>query len=107
VLDRDQTFATKCNQQMVGLETVTDPEEIADLRQMIERHQQTTGSARAAEVLSNWDAALPRFVKVMPTDYKRVLQAIQEALRSGLSGDEALTAAFEANVKDVARIGGS
>jgi glutamate synthase (ferredoxin) len=107
VLDRDQTFATKCNQQMVGLETVTDPEEIADLRQMIERHQQTTGSTRAAEVLKDWDATLPRFVKVMPTDYKRVLQAIQEALRSGLSGDEALTAAFEANVKDVARIGGS
>jgi glutamate synthase (ferredoxin) len=107
VLDRDQTFATKCNQQMVGLEGVTDPEEIADLRQMIERHQQTTGSNRAAEVLKDWDATLPRFVKVMPTDYKRVLQAIQEALRSGLSGDEALTAAFEANVKDVARIGGS
>jgi glutamate synthase (ferredoxin) len=107
VLDRDQTFASKCNQQMVGLETVTDPEEIADLRQMIQRHQETTGSTRAAEVLNNWDATLPRFVKVMPTDYKRVLQAIQEALRSGLSGDEALTAAFEANVKDVARIGGS
>jgi glutamate synthase (ferredoxin) len=107
VLDQGQTFAAKCNQQMVGLETVTDPEEIADLRQMIERHQQTTGSARAAEVLQDWDATLPRFVKVMPTDYKRVLQAIQEALRSGLSGDEALTAAFEANVKDVARIGGS
>jgi glutamate synthase (ferredoxin) len=42
----------------------------------------------------------------MPRDYKRVLQAIKEALASGLSGDEALTAAFEANAKDVARIGG-
>jgi glutamate synthase (ferredoxin) len=43
----------------------------------------------------------------MPKDYKRVLQAIQFALQSGLSGDEALAAAFEANAKDVARIGGS
>jgi glutamate synthase (ferredoxin) len=50
---------------------------------------------------------LPKFVKVMPKDYKRVLQAIKEALEDGLSGDDALNAAFEANSRDVARIGGS
>jgi glutamate synthase (ferredoxin) len=49
---------------------------------------------------------VPKFVKVMPKDYKRVLQAIKKAQQDGLSGDEALTAAFEANAKDVARIGG-
>ena len=49
---------------------------------------------------------MPRFVKVMPRDYKRVLQHIQTALASGLTGDEALTAAFEENARDVARIGG-
>ena len=48
-----------------------------------------------------------KFVKVMPRDYKRVLQAIQNALASGLSGDDALDAAFEENSRDVARIGGS
>ncbi len=50
---------------------------------------------------------VPVFVKVMPRDYKRVLQAIERAIASGLSGDDALTAAFEENARDVARIGGS
>jgi glutamate synthase (ferredoxin) len=49
---------------------------------------------------------VPKFVKVMPRDYKRVLQAIQNALASGLSGDDALSA-FEENSRDAARIGGS
>jgi glutamate synthase (ferredoxin) len=50
---------------------------------------------------------VPIFVKVMPTDYKRVLQAIEGAIAAGLSGDEALSAAFEENARDMARIGGS
>ena len=49
---------------------------------------------------------VPQFFKVMPRDYKRVLQAIKNAVDAGLSGDEALNAAFEANARDVARIGG-
>ena len=43
----------------------------------------------------------------MPRDYKRVLQAIEQAIADGLSGDDALNAAFEANARDAARIGGS
>jgi glutamate synthase (ferredoxin) len=46
-------------------------------------------------------------VKVLPKDYKRVLEAIKKAIADGLSGDEALEAAFEENARDVARIGGS
>ena len=49
---------------------------------------------------------VPKFVKVMPKDYKRVLQALAKAQADGLSGDEALDAAFEANARDVARVGG-
>jgi len=45
-------------------------------------------------------------VKVMPKDYKRVLQAIKKAQQDGLTGDDALIAAFEANSRDVARVGG-
>jgi glutamate synthase (ferredoxin) len=106
ILDETGDFATRCNTQMVGLEALEDPEEINELYQMIDRHAQYTHSQKAVKVLANWDEMLPKFVKVMPRDYKRVLQAIKEALASGLSGDEALTAAFEANAKDVARIGG-
>ena len=58
-------------------------------------------------MLALWEEMAPMFVKVMPKDYKRVLQAIRKAEDEGLSGDEALNAAFEANARDVARIGGS
>ena len=57
-------------------------------------------------MLALWDDMVPKFVKVMPKDYKRVLQAIRKAEDEGLSGDEALNAAFEANARDIARIGG-
>ena len=107
VLDETGDFPTRCNQQMVGLEAIEDPEEIADLRQLIQKQADYTGSTKAIQVLDQWDAMLPKFIKVMPKDYKRVLQAIQNALASGLSGDDALTAAFEENARDVARIGGS
>ena len=73
----------------------------------IEKHAQYTKSQKAIEVLANWDRMVPKFVKVMLRDYKRVLQAIQNALASGLSGDDALDAAFEENSRDVARIMGS
>jgi glutamate synthase (ferredoxin) len=69
--------------------------------------QEGSKSQKAISVLANWNEMIPKFVKVMLCDYKRVLQAIQNALASGLSGDDALNAAFEENFRDVARIGGS
>ncbi|WP_448562548.1 glutamate synthase large subunit [Trichothermofontia sp.] len=107
VLDEAGDFATRCNTQMADLERLTDPDEMAEIRERIQRHVDYTGSKKGTLVLANWEAIVPKFVKVMPRDYKRVLQAIKEALASGLSGDEALAAAFEANARDVARIGGS
>ncbi|ELP53566.1 ferredoxin-dependent glutamate synthase 1 [Microcystis aeruginosa TAIHU98] len=106
VLDESGDFATRCNTQMVALETL-EGEEINDLRELIQRHADYTHSQKAALVLANWSEMLPKFVKVMPKDYKRMLQCIKEALDSGLTGDSALDAAFEANARDVARIGGS
>ena len=47
------------------------------LRVLVERHKLHTGSARAAELLDNWDAALGRFVKVMPSDYARALRQLE------------------------------
>jgi glutamate synthase (ferredoxin) len=107
ILDETGDFATRCNQSMVGLETLEDPEEIADLQELIQNHVNYTQSAKGQAVLASWEANIPKFVKVMPKDYKRVLQAIKNALEAGLSGDDALNAAFEENARDVARIGGS
>jgi glutamate synthase (ferredoxin) len=105
VLDEAGDFAVRCNAQMVGLEK-PDSEEAEELRQLIKRHADLTRSQKAYKVLALWDEMAPKFVKVMPKDYKRVLQAIKKAQQDGLSGDEALNAAFEANARDVARIGG-
>jgi glutamate synthase (ferredoxin) len=106
VLDEAGDFATRCNQQMVGLEKVEEKEEIDALYALIKKHADFTKSQKAFKVLALWDEMVPKFVKVMPKDYKRVLQAIKKALDDGLSGDDALNAAFEANARDVARIGG-
>ncbi|NUN65514.1 glutamate synthase large subunit [Pseudanabaena biceps] len=107
ILDESGDFATRCNTSMVGLEKLEDSEEIKNLQQLIQQHVDYTESAIGERVLADWNAIAPKFVKVMPKDYKRVLQAIKEALEDGLSGDDALNAAFEANSRDVARIGGS
>lgn len=70
--DREK-FRLDCNLGMVELEDVVDEDDIVELKQLIELHQNYTESAVAAKVLDRWDETLPQFVKVMPTDYKRVL----------------------------------
>ncbi|MFB3819265.1 MAG: glutamate synthase large subunit [Candidatus Methylomirabilales bacterium] len=75
VLDEAGDFARRCNTEMVDLEPVTAEADIAELRGLIRRHAESTGSAKAAKVLASWATMLPKFVKVMPRDYRRVLQA--------------------------------
>ena len=105
ILDEKGDFALRCNPQMVALEKFGS-EEAEELRLLIKRHADLTKSKNAFRVLALWDEMVPKFVKVMPKDYKRVLQAISKAEADGLTGEEALNAAFEANARDVARIGG-
>ena len=107
VLDETGDFATRCNPAMVNLEKLTAPDEIAEVRQLIVRHGDYTKSTRAWKVLAEWDRYLPQFVKVIPKDYQRVLEAIQQAQAAGLSGEAAVTAAFEQNSRDTARVGGN
>ena len=73
VLNEDGKFELRCNLGMVELEQVTIPEDQVTLRNMIEAHLKYTGSRKAREVLAKWESMLPKFVKVMPIDYKRVL----------------------------------
>jgi glutamate synthase domain-containing protein 3 len=72
VLDEDGTFASRCNPGMVGIEPL-GPDDARTLRDLVERHRTLTGSAVAARLLADWDGALGRIRKVMPTDYKAVL----------------------------------
>ncbi|MFN5805576.1 MAG: hypothetical protein ACK467_08115, partial [Opitutia bacterium] len=105
VYDEKGDFATRCNKQMVGLEK-PDAKDAEELRGIVQRHAELTGSERAKSLLKDWAASAGKFVKVMPKDYKRVLQAIAAAQAKGLSGDAALQEAFEINARDEARVGG-
>ncbi|MFT4713095.1 MAG: glutamate synthase (NADPH/NADH) large chain [Candidatus Azotimanducaceae bacterium] len=82
VLDVDGEFKHRCNAETFELESLTDKSDIAELKQMIENHQRHTQSTLADSILNDWDKQLKRFVKVMPTDYKRVLLEQQTALAS-------------------------
>jgi glutamate synthase domain-containing protein 3 len=73
----------------------------------IEKHVALTGSARGKFLLENWDAELPKFFKVFPRDYERMLECFRKVEEQGLSGDEAAMAAFEENLKDLSRVGGN
>ncbi|MBM3860562.1 MAG: glutamate synthase large subunit, partial [Verrucomicrobia bacterium] len=107
VLDERADFPTRCNTAMAGLEKLTDPDEIEELRRLIQRHGDYTKSTRAWKILAEWEKTFPRFVKVMPKDYRRVLESLKRAKAAGLTGEEATVAAFEENVNDVARVGGN
>ncbi len=76
-------FRCRCNTEMVDLEPVASPEDEAELRRLIERHAQFTGSAVARRVLDGWDRMLPKFVKIFPRDYRRVLEATAKARAEG------------------------
>ena len=73
VLDEQSSFEDLCNTGMVDLEPVAAESDRAVLRRLIQDHLQHTGSANAERVLRDWDEMLPKFVKVMPRDYRRVL----------------------------------
>jgi glutamate synthase (ferredoxin) len=107
VIDEAGDFAQRVNGQMVGLEKLEDGEEIAAVRGLIQQHLHYTGSARARQVLDDWTVFTAKFVKVMPKDYKRVLSSLKRAQSQGLSGDEAIMAAFEENSRDLSRVGGN
>ena len=107
VLDEAGDFAKRVNPQMVGVEKLEHAKEIAAVRAMIQKHLDYTRSEKAKAVLAAWDKFVPRFVKVMPKDYKRMLACIERAQASGLTGDEAIMSAFEENARDTSRVGGN
>jgi glutamate synthase (ferredoxin) len=107
VLDEAGDFHRRCNQEMVFLERLDDQHEIKEVERMIGRHAEYTNSARARFILARWEDMVPKFVKILPKDYKRVLEAMKRVEETGLSGEEATMAAFEANKLDLARVSGN
>jgi len=78
VLDENQLFDTRCNLEMVDLEPVAEKEDREFLKTVIERNAKFTDSQYAKAILASWDEMLPRFVKVMPMDYKKAMAKMKE-----------------------------
>lgn len=76
-------FATQCNMEMVELESLEAEEDIAELQRLVSNHFDYTGSTVAQRLLGNWQQSLREFVKVMPIDYKRVLQERKQQVSAG------------------------
>ncbi len=94
VLDEHDRFANLVNREMVELEEPT-VEDYDYIHAMVRRHVEFTDSARGQHVIENWDSLAPKFVKVMPTDYKRALaeqkKAAEKAASNGANGDREVT----------------
>jgi glutamate synthase (NADPH/NADH) large chain len=82
VLDPERKFAKLCNLEMVGVEEV-DPFELESLRALIAEHWERTGSPQASELLREWRKAAARFIKVIPSEYKRVMLEMTNPATSG------------------------
>jgi glutamate synthase (ferredoxin) len=109
VYDVDGLFEKRLNKEMVNLYRLIEcsDKDIELVKSTIGKHVEYTGSPRGKFLLDNWDAELPKFFKVLPRDYERMLEAFKRVEEQGLTGDEAAMAAFEENLKDLARVGGN
>jgi glutamate synthase (ferredoxin) len=83
VLDEEGDFERRCNTEMVELETLDGVEDEPLVWELVRKHAESTASTRANKVLANWERLLPKFVKVMPREYRRFLAAHAKARAEG------------------------
>jgi len=99
VLDEKRDLYKRLNKEMVSLEEVTDKYDVLELKEMIKEHVAYTNSEKGKEILNHFGEYLPKFKKVMPHDYKRMLKAIVQMEEKGLSSEQAQIEAFYANAR--------
>ncbi|WP_019122315.1 glutamate synthase large subunit [Brevibacillus massiliensis] len=98
VEDKDE-FSALYNREMVLLEGLEDKRESKEVKQLIEKHLQYTGSPLAEKLLAEWEQTVTKFVKVIPKDYKEIIQTIEELEQIGVKRQEAILIAFERSQK--------
>ena len=89
-----EAFKKQCNMEMIEFEQLESKEEIEQVRQLIIKHLEETESTIALDVLAKWTEMIPHFVKVLPTDYKNMLQEIEHFKNEGLQIADATLKAF-------------
>ena len=99
VLDEENNFYKRLNKELVSLEQVTDKYDVLELKEMITEHVKNTGSKKGKQILDNFSEYLPRFKKIMPHDYKKMLMSIAIMEEKGLSSEQAQIEAFYENTR--------
>ncbi|MDF2511048.1 MAG: hypothetical protein K0S04_914, partial [Herbinix sp.] len=99
VLDENSDLYKKLNKGMVSFEPLTSKYDINELKQMITEHVKYTDSVKGKKILENFEAYLPKFKKIIPHDYRRMLQTITQMEEKGLSSEQAQIEAFFANTR--------
>ncbi|OXS63680.1 glutamate synthase (NADH) large subunit [Bacillus sp. V-88] len=104
VLDEDETFRSRCNQELVLVQPLFDPEEMQDVYDMIERYVHYTSSNNGKKILANWESYVSKFVRVIPKSYLKMRERISELENSGLEKFDAEMAAFEEGTKEEKKV---
>lgn len=99
VLDEKTDLYKRLNKEMVSFEEVTNKYDVLELKEMIKEHVAYTNSAKGKKILDNFGEYLPRFKKIMPHDYRRMMNTIVQMEEKGLSSEQAQIEAFYANTK--------
>lgn len=94
VLDEDRDLYTKLNKEMVLFSEVTEKYEILELKELIEEHVKATNSKKGKDILDNFDDYLPKFKRIIPHDYKKMMSAIAVNEEKGMSNEQARIEAF-------------
>ena len=96
VLDERHDLYMRMNKSGVSIDTLKNPQDIQELRELIEEHVKETGSEKGKRILADFDAYIPRFKKITPRDYERMTKAILANEKKGMSREEAEIKAFYA-----------
>lgn len=99
ILDEDNKLYLNLNKEMISSEEVTDKYDVLELKQMIQKHVAYTNSEKGKMILDNFSDYLPKFKKIMPHDYKKMLNRIVLMEEKGLSSEQAQIEAFYAMKK--------
>ncbi len=101
VLDEGSNLYKKLNKEMISMESVSEKYDVLELKRMITEHVEATGSAKGKDILDNFMDYLPKFKKIIPYDYSRMLMTIVQMEEKGLSSEQAQIEAFFANTRTV------
>ena len=99
VLDEDRSFYKRLNKEMVSFEEVSGKYDVLELKELIQEHVAYTNSEKGKEILAHFGEYLPMFKKIVPHDYRRMMNAIVQMEGKGLNSEQAQIEAFYANIR--------